>query len=114
VGGEPPADRLQPRLAVVVVERLAGGHLRDVRGRVEVVGVRERDAQPLGDRGPDRRLAGTGHAHHDEQRSLGHLSSSGVVAGWSLVVWSPSHGDSMIISLQPIDLNHLLFARFVR
>jgi hypothetical protein len=67
VGGvEPLPDRLEPRLPVVVVQRLASGHLRDVGRRVEVVGVRERHPQALGEGRADGRLAGTGHPHHDD------------------------------------------------
>ncbi len=54
VRGEPLADRLQPRIAVVVVEGVAGGHLGDVGGGMEVVGVGERHPHPLRQRGTRR------------------------------------------------------------
>ena len=104
VAREPRPDGLEPRAAVVVVERLAGGHLRDVRRGVEVVGVGERHPQALRDRGADGRLAGPGHAHDDEkgvrgggcERGLlcgheGRLSASGRPDGLSLC--GPSHDE---------------------
>ena len=73
---QPLPDRLEPGVPVVVVERLTGGHLGDVGGRVEVVGVGERDPQPLGQGRAHGRLAGAGDAHGDDQRgSVGHLVS---------------------------------------
>ena len=56
--GQPLPDRFEPRVAVVVVERLAGGHLGDVGRRMKVVGVGERHPQPLRQRRADGRLAG--------------------------------------------------------
>ena len=64
--GQPLPDRVQPRVAVVVVERVPGRHLGDVGRRVEVVGVGERHAQPLRERRADGRLPRTGHAHDDD------------------------------------------------
>ena len=51
-----PAARRWPRAtdAAVVVKRVTGGHLGDVSGRVEVVGVGERYPQTLGQRRADR------------------------------------------------------------
>ena len=66
VRGEPLPDRFQPRIAVVVVERLTGGHLVDVGRRVEIVGVGERHPQPLRQRRTDGRLAGARNAHDDD------------------------------------------------
>ena len=64
---QPPADQLEPRPAVAVVERLAARHLLDVGGGVQVVGVLEGDAQPTGEGGADGGLARAGHAHDDDR-----------------------------------------------
>src|SRR3984957_287728 len=66
VFGQPVADRLQPGIPVVIVEGDGGLHLRDVGGRVKVVGVGERHAQPLRHWGPARRLARSRLPHHDD------------------------------------------------
>jgi hypothetical protein len=64
--GEPLPDRLEPRIAVVVVEGFAGRHLGDVGGWVEVVGVRERHPQALRQRRADGRLPGARDSHDDD------------------------------------------------
>ena len=38
-------QRLQPRFAVVVVQRLAGGHFHDVAARMEEVAIKERSLE---------------------------------------------------------------------
>lgn len=53
VTGQPPRDRLEPRVPVIVVERVTGRHLGDVDRRVEVVGVGGRHPQALRERGAD-------------------------------------------------------------
>ena len=66
--GEPLTDRLEPGVAVVVVERVAGGHLGDVGRRVEVVGVGERHPEPLGEGGAHGGLPRSRDPHdHDER-----------------------------------------------
>jgi len=54
--GEPLADRFEPRIAVVVVERLTSRHLGDVGLRMKIVGVGERHPQTLRQRRADGRL----------------------------------------------------------
>ena len=66
VRGKPLADHLEPRVAVVVVEGVSGGHLRDVGRRMEVVGIGERRPKSLRKRGTDSGLPRTGYSHdHD-------------------------------------------------
>src|SRR5689334_15218708 len=60
---QPLPDRFQPRIPVVVVQRFPGRHLRDVRRRVKVIGVGERHAKALRQRGADSRFTRTGDAH---------------------------------------------------
>ena len=62
-------DAVEPRPAVVVGQRYAGGHFRDVRRRMKIVGIEERPAERLRQRRADRRLAGARHAHHDEDHA---------------------------------------------
>ena len=64
---QPLPDRIEPRVAVVVVEGLAGRHLLDVGGRVEVICVGERHPQALRQRRAHRRLTGAGYAHDDDR-----------------------------------------------
>src|SRR5438876_1135153 len=63
-------QRLEPRPAIRVVERDAGGHLRHVRGRVVAVGVDKAPAELEGERLADRGLAHARdpHHHHDHGR----------------------------------------------
>ncbi len=66
--GERAADLLQPGPAVVVVERVALGHLAAVGLRVEVVAVDEGHADILREQIAHRRLPGSGDPHHDHGR----------------------------------------------
>jgi DNA-binding FadR family transcriptional regulator len=76
LAAHPVAHGLEPGPAVVVGEGRAGGHLRDVRGRVELVRLREGPAEPLGEGGGDRGLAGSGDPHHHDVAGLcGHADS---------------------------------------
>ena len=70
-----PID-LEPGVAVLVVQRLPGGHLGDVGRRVQVVGVLERHVQPLGEGGSDGGLAGAGDPHDDEDGWVRHATYS--------------------------------------
>src|SRR6185312_10096287 len=47
-------------------------HLGDVAGRVEIVALGQRPAQPLSERAGDGALAAAGHAHDDEYASGRH------------------------------------------
>ena len=49
---QPLRERGQPRRTVLVVQGDAGGHLGDIGLRVEVVRVRVRDLQTLGEAAP--------------------------------------------------------------
>jgi hypothetical protein len=64
--GKPLPDRLEPGIAVVVVERLTGRHLGDVGGWMKVVGVRERHPQALRQSRTDGRFTGARNAHDDD------------------------------------------------
>src|SRR5262245_48151640 len=64
--GEPLPDRLEPRIPVVVVERLTGRHLGDVGLRMKVVRIRERHSKPLRERRADGRLTGARDPHDDD------------------------------------------------
>ena len=88
----------QPRQAIVVGERNARTHLRDVRGRVVIVGVEEVAAELACEETADRGLADAGDAHHDDDhrplaisaiigtdssRGTGeHEQTNGTVARW--------------------------------
>src|SRR5258707_4613993 len=61
---QPLPNPLQPRVAIVVVQRFTRGHLGDVGGRVQGVGVHEGHPQPFRERRAHRRLAGAGDTHH--------------------------------------------------
>src|SRR5579875_1022024 len=71
----PRPDRLQPRPAVLVGQRDAGPHLRDVRGRMELIRVGETPVQPPGDQGADRRLAASRHASQDQDHAVASLGA---------------------------------------
>src|SRR5947209_1627705 len=75
VAGQPLADRLQPGIAIVVVERLARTHLGDAGRRVQRVGVDERHHQPLCERRPHRRLPRSRDTHHHDDRRRGGYSA---------------------------------------
>ena len=60
-------DRLQPRPAVFVGERMAGAHLGDVAGGMKPVAVLEGPAQAFGEVVGDGAFARAGHAHHDQR-----------------------------------------------
>src|SRR5262245_44802819 len=64
--GDGAAHRAEPGPPVVVRERKAAMHLLDVGGRMHVVGVEEGPPETLGERAADRRLAGPGNAHDDD------------------------------------------------
>jgi hypothetical protein len=49
--GEPVADRLQPGIAIGVVESVARRNLGDVGGGVKVIAIAERNAHSLCQRG---------------------------------------------------------------
>ena len=63
---QPLSDRLQPGKPVVVIERMAGRHLHDVCRRMKVVGVRERNSQPLRQGGTNGRLPRPRNPHDDD------------------------------------------------
>src|SRR6185312_4871050 len=63
---QPVADGVQPRVAVLVVERVTGRHLGDVGLRMEIVGVGERYTQALRQCCPNGRLAGARHPHNND------------------------------------------------
>jgi hypothetical protein len=70
-------DAIEPRRAIVVGQRNARAHLLDVGGRMQVVRIDQRPAEPRGERGPDGRLAAAGNAHqHDDHRSSCVLASA--------------------------------------
>ena len=71
--GEPCSDVLEPGPSVVIGQRGAGRHLGDVGGRVEVVGLRVRELQPLGEQPGDGGLAHPRDAHHDDERRVGYV-----------------------------------------
>ena len=64
--GNQSAQRREPGSTVVVGERVTLLHLLDVRGGMKFVAVVEGPAQCVGQRAADRRLAGAGHPHHDD------------------------------------------------
>ncbi len=51
--------------AIVVVERVAGGHLQDVAARMQEVAVEEAGGELAGRSGGDGGLAAAGNAHND-------------------------------------------------
>ena len=64
-------NRLQPRPAVLVRQRMAGAHLGDVACRVKPVAVLVAPAEPPGETIGDGALARAGDAHHHQRaRSL--------------------------------------------
>src|SRR6185312_15210644 len=64
--------RLEPWLAIRVVQRDAGAHLRDVRRRMQPVAFHEVHAARTRQRGADMALAAAGDAHHDDRRPCRH------------------------------------------
>jgi len=60
---------VEPRLAVLLGQRDAGGHLPAVRLRVEVVRVVKGEPELVRDQLADRRLADAGDAHDDDQHA---------------------------------------------
>jgi hypothetical protein len=59
-------DGVEPGPAVGVRQRHAGTHLVDIRRRMERISVAKGPTEPLGQQGPDGRLAATRDAHHDD------------------------------------------------
>src|SRR3954462_8314314 len=67
MAAQPHTDSVEPRVSVVVVERLSRRHLLDVGRRRKVIGVAERPPQPLTQCGAHRRFTGPGYAHDDDR-----------------------------------------------
>ncbi len=59
-GRYPVRDGGQPRSSVLIGERGSGLHLRDIGGRMEVIGLEIGQAQGLGQQRADGRLAAAG------------------------------------------------------
>lgn len=66
VVGDPGGDGLEPGLPVLVVQRVAGAHLVDVRLRMERVRFGVVDAEAFGECRAHGRLARAGNAHHHD------------------------------------------------
>ena len=71
-------DRRQPWRTVGVVEGNAGGHLRDVRGRMQIVTFQERPAQAMREGVCQRGLARARYAHDDD---VGHARATSPQGG---------------------------------
>ncbi len=62
----PACHRFQPRLAILVVQGVAGPHLLDVCRGVQIVTLQVRPSQQPLQFQRDRRLAASRHAHHQQ------------------------------------------------
>src|SRR5262249_23730169 len=69
--GKRCTDALEPGPAVLVGQRFAPAHLSDVGGWMEIVAVNEGNPEALGQFGPDRGFARSGHSHYDERATVG-------------------------------------------
>src|SRR4029077_15223942 len=63
---DPGGDRLQPRPAIRVGQRLAATHFLDISLRMKAVRIPKGAIETRGNQLPDRRFAGTRYAHDDD------------------------------------------------